>query len=98
MPTAVHPLINAMSQHDWLLVTPATRESSGRFWGMAARRPVAAKIGTAARLLPAHFDRFSDDFDEFLPDLRARCGEFLTEHDHTCTTRGGTLPQRADQS
>ena len=98
MPTAVHPLINAMSQHDWLLGYASQQGIERALLGMAARRPVAAGIGTAARLLPAHFDRFSDDFDEFLPDLRARCGEFLTDQDHTCTTRGGTLPQRADQS
>jgi hypothetical protein len=42
---------------------------------------VAAGIGTAGRLLPEHFDRFSADFDEFLPDLRAHCTEFLTERD-----------------
>ena len=49
--------------------------------GMALRRPVAAAIGTAGRLLVDHFDRFSADFDEFLPELRARCAEFLTERD-----------------
>jgi acyl carrier protein phosphodiesterase len=46
---------------------------------MAMRRPVAAKIGTAGRVLADHFDRFSSDFDEFLPDLRACCAEFLEE-------------------
>ena len=48
---------------------------------MAARRPVAAKIGTAGRLLADHFDRFSADFDEFLPELRVRCTEFLADRD-----------------
>ena len=46
---------------------------------MALRSPVAAEIGTAGRLLARHFDRFSADFDEFLPELRARCAEFLAE-------------------
>ena len=49
--------------------------------GMAQRRPVAAEIGTAGRLLADHFDRFSADFDEFLPELRVRCAEFLAERD-----------------
>ena len=48
---------------------------------MAQRRPVAAEIGTAGRLLADHFDRFSADFDEFLPELRVRCAEFLAERD-----------------
>jgi hypothetical protein len=46
---------------------------------MAVRRPVASRIGTAGRLLSDHFDRFSADFDEFLPDLRASCEEFLVK-------------------
>jgi acyl carrier protein phosphodiesterase len=37
--------------------------------------------GTAGRFLSDHFDRFSADFDEFLPDLRARCAEYLAERD-----------------
>jgi hypothetical protein len=49
--------------------------------GMAQRRAVAAEIGTAGRLLAEHFDRFSADFDEFLPELRVRCAEFLAERD-----------------
>ena len=44
--------------------------------------PVAAEIGTAGRVLADHFDRFSDDFDEFLPDLRVRCAEFLDSLQH----------------
>jgi hypothetical protein len=49
---------------------------------MAARRPVAARIGDAGRVLSEHFDRFSADFDEFLPELRARCQEFLALAEH----------------
>ena len=77
MPAAVHPLIDAMSQGDWLRGYASQRGIERALQRMAARRPVAAEIGTAGRLLPDHFDRFSADFDEFLPDLRARCTEFL---------------------
>ena len=41
---------------------------------MAQRRPVAAEIGAAGHVLTDHFDRFSADFDEFLPELRVRGG------------------------
>jgi acyl carrier protein phosphodiesterase len=81
MPPAVHPLINAMSQRDWLRGYASQHGIERALQGMAARRPVAAAIGTAGLLLSAHFDRFSADFDEFLPDLRARCAEFLAERD-----------------
>jgi acyl carrier protein phosphodiesterase len=81
MPTAVHPLIDAMSQGDWLRGYASERGIERALQGMAARRPVAAKIGTAGRLLADHFDRFSADFDEFLPELRVRCTEFLAERD-----------------
>lgn len=81
MPAAVHPLIDAMSRHDWLGGYASQRGIDRALQGMAARRPVAAAIGTAGRLLADHFDRFSADFDEFLPDLRARCAQFLAERD-----------------
>jgi acyl carrier protein phosphodiesterase len=81
MPVAVHPLIQAMSQGDWLRGYASVGGIERVLHGMAARRPVAAGIGTAGRLLSDHFDRFSSDFDEFLPDLRARCAEFLAEHE-----------------
>jgi acyl carrier protein phosphodiesterase len=77
IPAALHPLINAMSQGDWLHGYARQRGIERALQGMAARRPVAASIATAGRLLSEHFDRFSADFDEFLPDLRKRCTEFL---------------------
>jgi acyl carrier protein phosphodiesterase len=77
IPPAVHPLIKSMSGGDWLRGYASRRGIDRALEGMALRRPVAATIGTAGRLLTAHFDRFSADFDEFLPDLRARCAEFL---------------------
>ena len=79
LPTAVHPLINAMSRGDWLRAYASQPGIDRALQGMAARRPVAAGIGTAGRILSDHFDRFSDDFDEFLPDLRACCDRFLAE-------------------
>jgi acyl carrier protein phosphodiesterase len=81
MPAAMHPLIEAMSQGDWLRAYASQRGIERALQGMAARRPVAADIGTAGRLLSEHFDRFSADFDEFLPDVRAHCVEFLAERE-----------------
>ena len=81
MPSAVHPLITAMSGGDWLRGYASQRGIERALQGMAMRRPVAAGIGTAGRLLSDHFERFSADFDEFLPDLRMRCAEFLAERD-----------------
>ena len=52
---------------------------SGGFGRIINLSSVAAQIGTAGRLMFDHFDRFSADFDEFLPDLRVRCQEFLAE-------------------
>jgi acyl carrier protein phosphodiesterase len=81
IPAAVHPLIDAMSQDDWLRAYASQRGIERVLRGMAARHPVAAEIGTAGRLLSDNFNRFSADFDEFLPDLRAHCREFLAERD-----------------
>jgi acyl carrier protein phosphodiesterase len=81
VPAAVHPLINAMSRGDWLRGYASQRGIERALQGMAARRPVAAAIGTAGRLLSDHFDCFSADFDEFLPELRVRCTEFLAARD-----------------
>jgi acyl carrier protein phosphodiesterase len=79
IPRTLHPLIDAMSRGDWLRGYADQRGIDRALQGMARRRPVAAGIGTAGRLLSDHVDRFSADFDEFLPDLRARCAEFLAE-------------------
>jgi acyl carrier protein phosphodiesterase len=79
LPAAVHPLIDAMSRGDWLRHYASQRGIARALQGMAARRPVAAHIGTAGRLLSEHFDRFSADFDEFLPELRVCCQKFLAE-------------------
>jgi acyl carrier protein phosphodiesterase len=79
LPAPVHPLIHAMSRGDWLRRYASAAGIDRALQGIAARRPVAAHIGTAGRLLSEHFDRFSADFDEFFPDLRARCQEFLDD-------------------
>ena len=68
-----------MTRGDWLRAYASQHGIARALQAMAARRPVAAEIGTAGRLLPDHFDRFSADFDEFLPDLRMRRAEFLVE-------------------
>ena len=81
MPDAVHPLIDAMSRGDWLRGYASQHGIERALQGMAARRPVAAEIATAGRMLSDHFDHFSADFDEFLPDLRTRCAEFLAARD-----------------
>ncbi|HEY0876209.1 MAG TPA: ACP phosphodiesterase [Vicinamibacterales bacterium] len=77
LPPAVHPLVAAMSRGDWLHAYASRSGIDRALAGMAARRPVAARIGTAGRVLSDHFDRFSADFDEFLPDLRECCERFL---------------------
>jgi acyl carrier protein phosphodiesterase len=79
LPAAVHPLIHAMSRGDWLRAYATQGGIDRALQGMAQRRPVAAGIGTAGPRLTEHFERFSADFDEFLPDLRLRCREFLAE-------------------
>lgn len=81
LPPALHPFIDAMSRGDWLRGYASRHGIDRTLQGMATRRPVAARIGTAGRILGDHFERFSDDFDEFLPELRVRCHEFLAEHD-----------------
>jgi acyl carrier protein phosphodiesterase len=70
-----------MSRGDWLQGYASQRGIERALQGMAKRRPVAAEIGTAGRVLAEHFDRFSADFDEFLPELRMCCAEFLAERD-----------------
>jgi acyl carrier protein phosphodiesterase len=89
LPPAVHPLINAMSRGDWLSGYASQHGIERALRGMAQRRPVAAGIGTAGRMLSDHFERFSADFDEFLPALRGRCDEFLAERaaTHRATPR-----------
>ena len=79
LPGPVHPLIESMSRGDWLRGYASRRGIERALQGMAQRRPVAAQIGTAGRLLSDHFDELSADFDEFLPELRVRCAEFLAE-------------------
>jgi acyl carrier protein phosphodiesterase len=79
LPAAVHPLIDAMSRGDWLRAYASQQGLERALGGMAARRPVAAKIGTAGRVLTDAFDQFSADFEAFLPDLRAHCVLFLIE-------------------
>jgi len=81
LPAPLHPLIASMSRGDWLRGYASQRGIERALQGMAQRHAVAAEIGTAGRLLVEHFDRFSADFDEFLPELRVRCAEFLAERD-----------------
>ena len=81
LPAPVHPLIRSMSRGDWLQGYASQRGIERALQGMAQRRPVAAAIATAGRVLAEHFDRFSADFDEFLPELRMCCAEFLAERD-----------------
>jgi acyl carrier protein phosphodiesterase len=81
LPVPVHPLVTSMSRGDWLRGYASQRGIELALQGIARRRAVAAEIGTAGRLLADHFDRFSVDFDEFLPELRVRCAEFLAERD-----------------
>jgi len=77
LPPPVHPLIEHMSRGDWLRGYASLHGIERALQGMARRRPVAAQIGTAGRLLADQFDQFSADFDEFLPELRAHCAQFL---------------------
>jgi len=60
---------------------PRAEIEAARFRAWRRVRPVAAKIGTAARpCLPDHFDSLlPPTLTSFLPDLRARCSEFLAE-------------------
>ncbi|NOT27859.1 MAG: DUF479 domain-containing protein [Acidobacteria bacterium] len=81
IPSAVHPLVTSMTRHDWLRNYASPLGIERALQGMARRRPVAAGIGTAGRLLADHFDRLSADFDEFLPELCAHCAEFLAQRD-----------------
>ncbi len=89
IPPGMHPLVNNMSRGDWLKNYASQQGIERALQGMARRRPVAARIGTAGRLLVDHFDRLSADFDEFLPELRVHCAEFLIEpHEpHPADTR-----------
>jgi len=81
LPPPVHPLVEHMSRGDWLRGYASLHGIERALQGMARRRPVAAQIGTASRRLADEFDRFSADFDEFLPALRAHCQHFLAERD-----------------
>ncbi len=79
VPSALHPLIANMRRNDWLQGYADVRGIELALQGIARRRPVAANIGTAGRLVAEHFDRFSDDFDQFVPELRASCAAFLAD-------------------
>jgi acyl carrier protein phosphodiesterase len=81
LPAGVHPLVEHMTRGDWLRGYASPHGIERALHGMAKRRPVAARISTAGRMLTEHFDRFSADFDEFLPDLRVCCAEFLEKRE-----------------
>jgi acyl carrier protein phosphodiesterase len=79
LPSSLHPLIANMSRNDWLGGYASVRGIELALQGIARRRPVAAKIGTAGRLLADHFDRFSGHFDQFMPELRAHSAAFISD-------------------
>ncbi len=77
MPAAAHPLIHAMSRHDWLLAYADIEGIDRALRGMAARTPVARGIATAAAELDRDYAAFAADFDGFLPDLQAHAARVL---------------------
>lgn len=79
MPSAAHPLVHAMSRHDWLLAYADIEGIDRALRGMAARTPVARGIANAAAVLARDYTAFVDDFDAFLPELRAHALHVLEE-------------------
>lgn len=77
LPSAVHPLVHAMSHHDWLLAYADIAGIDRALHGMAHRTPIARGIATAAADLAAQYDDFAEDFRAFLPDLQAHTAAFL---------------------
>lgn len=77
MPSAAHPLVRAMSQHDWLLSYLDIAGIDRALRGMAARVPVARGIATAAAHLERHHAAFASDFDAFLPELQVHAARVL---------------------
>ena len=77
MPAAAHPLVHAMSRHDWLLSYAHIRGIDRALRGMAARAPIARGLATAAIDLERGYAAFAADFDAFLPELQAHAARVL---------------------
>lgn len=88
LPPDVHPLVRAMTRGNWLAGYARVEGIEAALRGMARRTPVAAGIGTATEELVAHYPAFSEDFAEFLPELRAHCEAFLVEREAESGDRG----------
>lgn len=77
LPPAVHPLVHAMSRHDWLLAYADIAGIDRALRGMAHRMPIARGIAPAAADLEQQYDAFADDFATFFPELLAHTAAFL---------------------
>ena len=82
MPSAVHPLVHAMSRHDWLLAYADIEGIDRALRGMARRTPVARGIATAADHLDRDYAAFAGDFAAFLPDLQAHAANTVAASLH----------------
>lgn len=83
LPTAIHPLVHAMTRHDWLLSYADIDGIDRALRGMAQRMPVARGIAPAAAELERHYDAFADDFAAFFPELHAHTAAFLDARPET---------------
>jgi len=70
---SVHPLIFAMSQHNWLISYSRLEGLDRALSGMARRFPVAAGIETAGEEIRAQYTNFEADFQEFFPQILDFC-------------------------
>jgi acyl carrier protein phosphodiesterase len=77
LPPAIHPLVHAMTRHDWLLSYADIDGIDRALRGMAHRMPVARGIAPAAADLERQYDDFADDFAAFFPELLAHTAAFL---------------------
>lgn len=77
LPSAVHPLVRAMTRHDWLLSYAEIDGIDRALHGMAHRTPIARGIAPAAADLERQYDDFADDFAVFFPELLAHTTAFL---------------------
>jgi acyl carrier protein phosphodiesterase len=80
LPEAIHPLVGAMTRHDWLLSYASLDGIDRALRGMAHRMPIARGIAPAALDLEQHYDHFADDFATFFPELLAHTEAFLDAH------------------
>jgi acyl carrier protein phosphodiesterase len=77
LPTGVVPLVDSMTQHDWLTRYADPEGIGWALRGLARRSVVARGIGTATEELQTHYETFAVDFDAFFPDLQAHCRHFV---------------------